>query len=403
MGQNGKTVLFVDDDADVRKTAELLLKRAGYAFYGVEGPAEALSTLVSHPADVILLDLNFSRRQTSGAEGLACLRDILRHDPDATVIVVTGHSGLNIAVEALRTGARDFLMKPWNNARLIESIENAQAGRKPPDAGCDDPAILVGNSEAMLRVKAALDRCAPLTVPVIIRGESGSGKTLAATTLHRQSGRANLVHVEAASLTMAHLGDAPNTTLLLENIERLQPAQSAAVQTWITRASRHNSRIISTTTTPSRDLGLDRGLTYAISVMDIEMPPLRSRASDIGVLANHFVRVACQQHGFNTKALSPEAQARLAAHPWTDNVHALRHVMERTVILAQDTTITTADLELPPEGLQPGSTTRASLSDAEKVHIEDALRRNNFNVSATAAELGLTRPALYRRMSRHGL
>ncbi len=403
MLENGKTVLYVDDDADVRKTAELLLKRAGYVFHQTAGPADALSHLVSHPADVILLDLNFSKGQTSGEEGLSCLRDILRHDPGAVVVVVTGHSGLNIAIEALRSGARDFLMKPWNNARLIEAIENAVATRKPPETGYCDPAILVGSSEPMVRVKAALDRCAALTVPVLVRGEAGSGKSLAATTLHRQSGRANLVHVEAEALTPMHLGDIPNTTLLVENVERLPPAQSAALQAWVARAPRYNSRIIATTTSLTRDLGLERGLTYAISIMDIEMPSLRRRTTDITELAGHFLRVACLQHGFVPKTLSPEAQARLAAYPWVDNVHALRHAIERTVILTPHATISAGDLELAPQDDTLSAPARARLADTEKVHIEEALRRNHFNVSAAAAELGLTRPSLYRRMARHGL
>lgn len=403
MAEMRKTVLFVDDDVDVRKAGELVLRRAGYQVFGAADPSEALSRLVANPVDVILLDLNFSRLQTSGAEGLAALRDILRQDPNAVVVVETGHSGLTIAVEALRAGARDFLMKPWNNARLIEAIENALAVSTPSEMTRDVPPVLVGNSETMVRVKATLDRCAPLTASVIVRGEPGTGKTLAASSLHRQSGRMSLVQVEADGLTMEHLADAPNTTLLLENVERLQPAQSGALQTWIARAPRQNSRIVSTTTILSRDLGLDRGLTYAISVMDIELPALRSRENDVALLANHFMRITCHQHGFGLKTLSTAACADLVAFPWPDNVHTLRHTIERTVILSQGAVINSEDLALPFDNSQPERMQKPKLADVEKIQIEDALQRNNFNVSAAAAELGLTRPALYRRMSKYGL
>lgn len=395
-----KTVLFVDDDADVRKTASLLLKKAGYGFHGAAGPEEAFSRLVSDPVDVILLDLNFARAQTSGEEGLACLRDILRHDPQAAVVVVTGHSGLNIAVQALRNGARDFIMKPWNNERLIQAIEAACATRRPDVAPVADPSILIGHSEAMVRIKSTIDRCAALTAAVLIRGEVGTGKTLAATSLHRQSGRANLVHLEAHAVT--HLDDTPNTTLVLENIERLPEAMAPVLLAWLNPAPRRNSRLVTTSSRPVRDLGLDRGLTYAVSTLDVEMPPLRERGDDIVQLAEHFLRVTCQNHGFAAKTLSPEAEALLMAHPWPDNVHALRHLIERTVILSDGAVISAGDLPIDYGDAVPAPAV-PRLAQSEKVLIEDALKRHNFNVSAAAIDLGLTRPALYRRMSKHGL
>jgi DNA-binding NtrC family response regulator len=408
MSDDSKTVLFVDDDADVRKTAELLLRSAGYRYAGASDPGEAMSQLAAMQADVILLDLNFSRAQTSGEEGLTLLRDILRHDPHAVVIVVTGHSGLNIAVEALRTGARDFIMKPWNNARLLAAVDKAAAERRAADVSDAGPAILVGRSEALQRIKAMIDRCAALNVPVLVRGEPGTGKTLVANILHRQSGRATLVQADAATLTHEHLAELTNTTLLIENIERIPEGMGVALHAWLTRAPRHNSRLLSTTAHPHRDLGLDRGLAYALNTIDIEIPPLRERTKDILDLAEHFLRVTCRQHGLPTKSLAPKAQARLNAHGWTDNVHALRNVIERGAILSDNPVIGLDDLFLPPDetvSRRPGEkpTASARLSDAEKVMIEEALQRSNFNVSAAAVELGLTRPALYRRMSKYGL
>lgn len=411
MPDDAKTVLFVDDDADVRKTAELLLRSAGYRYSGACDPGEAMSQLASGAFDVILLDLNFSRAQTSGEEGLSLLRDILRHDPHAVVVVVTGHSGLNIAVEALRTGARDFIMKPWNNGRLLEAVDKAAAERKLAEISDNDPALLVGRSEALQRIKAMIDRCAALHVPVLLRGEPGTGKTLVANILHRQSGRATLIQADASTLTFDHLAAQSNTTLLIDNIERIPVAMGPALQAWLMRAPRHNSRLLSTTAHPHRDLGLDRGLTYALNTIDIEIPPLRERTKDILDLAEHFLRVICRQHGLAARSLAPKALAHLNAYAWPDNVHALRNVIERAAILSDDAVIGPQDLVLAPEEPAPGKphgktsdrTSAARLSDAEKVLIEEALQRSNFNVSAAAAELGLTRPALYRRMSKYGL
>jgi len=416
MSEGRKSVLFIDDDADVRKTARLLLEKRGFAFYGAENPDSALSRLEATPVDVILLDLNFARGQTSGAEGLNCLRDILRHDPRANVIVVTGHSGLSIAVQALRLGARDFIMKPWHNERLVEAIERARKetrnetrhdirhempSESPPETALPDLSVLVGKSEAIRRAKAGIDRCAPLTASVLLRGEAGTGKTLAATVLHRQSGRARMVQVDAQALEMSHLSGLENTTLLVENIDHLPVGLASGVLAWISQAPRHNNRLVSTTTL-SGELGLDRGLLYAASTLEIDLPPLRERREDIVPLAEHFLRVICQQHGFAPKHLTLEAQSRLMAHVWGDNVHALRHLIERAAILVDAEALTPTDFVFP----ETAADTRAQaprLADSEKTLIEEALRRAGFNVSAAAQALGLSRPALYRRMSKYGL
>lgn len=403
MGGVSTSVLFIDDDADVRKSAELLLRKAGYGFSSAATVEEGLSRLVSDPVDVVLLDLNFATAQTSGQEGLACLTDILRHDPHTPVIIVTGYSGLNIAVRAIRTGAQDVIAKPWHKDRLIEAIENAVAARKPANIPVADPSIMIGASEAMTHIKVAIDRYAPLTAPVFLTGEAGTGKTMAAAALHRKSRRTEFVVRDAGGLEDTDFDARADTTLVIENVDRLAERYIPGLLGWLRRGPLHNSRLVATSTRGRADLGLEKGLVYAICTLEFALPPLSERPDDIVPLAEHFARIACRQNGLGERRFDAAAKAALAAQTWPDNIHALRHVVERAVILSAGPVIVAADLAIGtshdtfPEGVKP------RLAQSEKTLIEDALKRNNFNVSAAAAELGLTRPALYRRMSKHGL
>jgi DNA-binding NtrC family response regulator len=346
MPKSTYSVLFVDDDPDVKKTAEFPLRKAGYEFYSAASPAEAISHLVSNKIDIVLLDLNFSKGQTTGEEGLECLRNILRRDPGAIVIVVTGHCGQSIAIEAVRTGAADFVMKPWNNERLLQTIENALASRRRGTLDADDPSILVGETEVMKRVLAAVDRCAPLHIPVLLTGETGTGKTLAAKIIHRQSGRTNLTVVDAGALTISDLDDNPDKTLLLENVDRLEPRNVPHLVNWIYAAPRRNSRLISTTTKLRAQVSADPGLTYAISRLDFAMPPLRDRRDDIVLLAEHFIRVRCRQLNIRIMRLAPEAKTLLSVQTWPDNIHELRCSVDNSVSNTEGEVISRTELEL---------------------------------------------------------
>jgi DNA-binding NtrC family response regulator len=403
MGGVSTSVLFIDDDADVRKSAELLLRKAGYAFSAAATVEEGLSRLVSDPVDVVLLDLNFATAQTSGEEGLACLADILRHDPHTPVIVVTGYSGLNVAVRAIRAGAQDLIAKPWHKGRLIEAIESAVASRRPAKVPVADPSIMIGASEAMAHIKVAIDRYAPLTAPVFLTGEAGTGKTMVATALHRKSRRTTFLARDAGGLAEADFEACADTTLVIENIDRLAERHIPGVLSWLRRGALHNSRLVATSTRGRGDLGLEKGLVYAICTLEFALPPLSERPDDIVPLAEHFARIACRQNGLGERHFDAGARAALVAHAWPDNIHALRHVVERAVILSADPVIAASDLALGPGHDASSEGVKPRLAQSEKTLIEDALKRNNFNVSAAATQLGLTRPALYRRMSKYGL
>lgn len=404
-------ILFIDDDPGVVKTAELLLAKAGYDFRAASSPAEAYSVLAVETVDTILLDLNFSRAQMSGEEGLACLEEILRHDPDAAVIVVTGHSGLTVAVQALRAGAKNFIMKPWSNERLLDAVADAltnksSAGSRTATAAFDDSldaSLIVGSCDAIVRIKELIEKYAPLTAAVLLMGESGTGKSLVAQALHRQSRRSAISVFDAASLVPADLDDLAETTVVLEDIDRLDPALAAPLTAWLQTAGRRNTRVVATTCRSHPDIGLPRSVLYALSTLEMTLPALRDRGNDIELLSSHFARVFALRQGLAVRGLAADAVAALRGASWDDNLHALRRAIERAVVAADGAAVTAADLELPNGGTAPTADRGLDLERTEKYIIQQALSRHNFNVSKAATELGVTRQTLYRRMARHGL
>lgn len=402
-----RKILFIDDDAGVLKTAELLLRKAGYDFHSALNPAEAYSLLSVESFDAILLDLNFSRAEMTGEEGLACLREILAHEPGAVVLVVTGHSGLTVAVQALRAGAKNFIMKPWSSDRLLEAIEEAlvqqeKSGTPSPDTRVE-AGLIVGECDAILRIRDLVAKYAPLTAGVLVVGESGTGKSLVAQALHKQSSRAEVRVFNAASLSRDDLTDMADTTLILEDIDGLDPDLALPLDAWVQNAGRRNTRVVATTSRRHPDIGLQKSLLYTLSTLEIVVPPLRDRGGDIELLARHFARVFALRQGLGIRNLAPDAIAALRRAAWTDNLHALRRIVERAVVTAPGVSVTAGDLDLPSADAAAAFDLSLSLEEKEKSVIEEALSRNNFNISKAATELKLTRQTLYRRMARHGL
>ena len=431
---NLPSVLFVDDDPDVLATAGLLLTRRGYRMRAARGPEEALSQVAAEAPDVILLDLNFSPRAVSGEEGLRLLHDLLRCDPRAAVVVVTGHSGVNVAVAAMRSGAADFVMKPWSNSRLVVAVEDAlrkrRAGSRQPSAEAGEtaaaerePALMLGASAAIGRVRELAARAARTPAAVLVHGEPGTGKSLLARAIQAEAGPARPFAVldlraapagaqeEAAFLERegaAAFAQARGGDLVLDEIGWLSPSLQGRLAALLGGPAGVDVRTIALTARPRAELegpqAVRPDLLYRLSTLEIAAPSLRERREDIPVLAGHFLRLYAHRYGRPERPLSVEAERMCAAGVWPGNVRALKQAIERGVILSDGPEVELQGLQAAAEAPAPAPTPAApTLAHTEKALIEAALKRHSFNVSRAARDLDLTRAALYRRMAKHGL
>jgi DNA-binding NtrC family response regulator len=421
---SGARVLIVDDDADVLKAASLLLSRAGFGVRGAESPAAARSALAAEAADLVLLDLNFTRGATAGEEGLACLRQLLRDDPDLVVVVVTAHSGVNVAVKAMQAGARDFVIKPWNNQRLLATVEAALPVRAAvadggeAAVGEEPEPTLLGESPAMEEVRRLVARAGPTDAAVLVTGEAGTGKSLTARRLHLASLRAggpfvvlDLAALEPQAVEAALFGpsgalaEAAGGTLVLDEVGELPPLLQGRLCAALERAE--DGRVVSTSRRPLAALrgrgGVRDDLLYRLNTVEIALPPLTARGEDPLRLAEHFLRRAARRHRRPPLPLSPAAAQAIMAAPWSGGVRALAQAAERAVLFAEGRACEPADLGLEPTGPHPAPPGALDLQASERALVSAALKRHRFNVSHAARELGLTRPALYRRMAKHGL
>lgn len=406
MSTESPRVLIVDDDPDIVRAAQLLFGRAGMAALGAETPDAAWVVLAQAPVDVVLLDLNFVRGRTTGDEGFAMLDRLLAADADAVVIVVTGHSGISTAVRAMRAGAADFVVKPWSNERLLATVERAVALRRArralagaaPVANGDQ---LLGESVAIAAVRDVIARVAPTGAAVLVRGPAGSGKSLVARLLHAGSGSAGAPFIVDGGSRFERPGGA--TGVVIEEVDAVPRGEQRALA-----AGLDGLRVVATSRLPRvalRDV-LAPDLLDRIATIEIDLPSLAARSDDVARLARHFLDLFAARHRRAAKPLTDEAARALAADRWPDNVRGLRQACERAVLLGLGPRHGVADFGIAPELEAPVPRAAAvdlNLARGEKALVAAALQRHAFNVSRAAAELGLTRAALYRRMEKHGL
>ena len=453
--------LVVDDDADIAMAARLLLRDLFAEVVTLSDPDAALPVIAERSPDAILLDMNFARGATDGAEGFRALGEILKRDAEAVVIVITAHGGVNVAVEAMKRGATDFVSKPWSNERLLATVRTAaqlRATRREaaterqravavgaPSPGGETP--LLGSSPAMRRVLSLIERAAPTEANVLILGENGTGKELVARELHRRSRRAggvmvsvdlgaiasNLIdselfgHVrgaftDARADRIGRLQAADGGTLFLDELGNLplhlQPKLLTALEqrrvtpVGANRAVAIDVRVVSATNLAPRALADDgvfrQDLRYRLDTVEIELPPLRDRRDDIPELVEHYLGVYTRKYGKPVRALPRAVAQALTAYGWPGNVRALRHAAERAVILAEEDAFTIGDFSLARGGERivetpPPPVEDLNLDRVERQLVERALKKHAYNISLAAAELGLTRASLYRRMEKHAL
>ena len=456
MDERFDLAIVVDDDPDIALAAKLALRGMFERVEGLSSPAELLPLLETRNPDAILLDLNFARGATDGREGLAFLGKIMAEDPDAAVVIITAHGAVSIAVEALKAGASDFVAKPWSNERLAATVRSAAALRRSrieartergraSELAHSVETPLLGRSEAMQRVRMLIDRAAPTDANVLILGENGTGKEIVAREIHRLSRRSDkpmvsvdlgataetlfeselFGHVKGAftgaeAERMGRLKAADGSTLFLDEIGNLplhlQPKlltaleQREVVPVGANKPIPIDVRVVAATNASADQLSdakrFRQDLLFRLNTIEIELPPLRERRDDIPILLDHYLQLYARKYDKPQRDLPQHVLDVLVRHDWPGNVRALRHAAERAVIMADGDRYRIEDFPLParPEvaAMSPVGET-LNLDQLEKQMIERALRMHHFNVSLAAAELGLSRGALYRRMEKHGL
>ncbi len=448
--------VVVDDDPDIALAARLALRDMFDRVETLSTPTELLPMLSNESPDAILLDLNFQRGATDGREGLSFLGRIMQHDPDAAVVIITAHGAVSIAVEAIKAGASDFVAKPWSNERLAATVRSAatlrrsridartERGRASELAPTTDTPLL-GQSEAMQRVRTLIDRAAPTDANVLILGENGTGKEIVAREIHRLSRRSGhpmvavdlgataetlfeselFGHVKGAFTgadtdRMGRLKAADHSTLFLDEIGNLplhlQPKlltaleQREVVPVGANKPLPIDVRIVAATNASADSLADDKrfrqDLLFRLNTIEITLPPLRERRADIPVLLDHYARLYARKYDKPQREMPPHVLDALERHDWPGNVRALRHAAERAVIMADGDHYRVDDFPLPQRSEAASLSVvgdSLNLDQLEKQMIERALRMHHFNVSLAASELGLSRGALYRRMEKHGL
>ncbi len=445
-------LIVADDQPDVLEALRLLLKGEGFQVETADSPARLLSALEARDYDLVLMDLNYARDTTSGAEGIHLLARLRAMDSDLPVVVMTAWGSVELAVEAMRRGARDFVQKPWENGRLLSiirtQIDLRQALRRSERLEAENRLlraegrpVMIAESPAMQPVLELMARVGPSDANILITGEHGTGKEVVAKTLHALSARASqpMVAVNTGGLAEAvfeseffgHVKGAftdakadrvgrfelaDKGTLFLDEIANIPLNLQAKLLRVIesgefervgsSRTRRADVRLLSATNALLRE-AVEAGrfrqdLLFRLNTIEIHLPPLRDRREDIPLLAAHFLRQHALRYGKSLEGFEREASHALLDHGWPGNVRELDHAIERAVLLAQGTKIRATDLALSRGYDQATHLDEMSLKEVERYLIQKTMARFSGNVSQAARALGLTRSALYRRLERHG-
>ncbi len=445
-------VLIADDQRDVLESLRFLLRSEGLEVETATSPRTVLERLQKQDFDVVLVDLNYARDTPSGEEGLDLLGRIQAVDESLPVVVMTAWASIELAVEAMRRGARDFVEKPWDNHRLISILRTQtdlgralRASRRLEAAhrllrGAGETQ-LIAESSTMEPVLELISRVGPAAANVLLTGENGTGKSLVASVLHEVSprsakplvtvnigglsesvfeselfGHVRGAYTDAKSDRAGRFELADGGTLFLDEIANVPPALQPKLLRVLesgeferlgsSKTRRVDVRIVSATNAEIdeevRQGRFRQDLLYRLNTVEIRLPALRERREDIPLLAAHFLDRHCRHYRRSIRRFAGEAMKTLLAHPWPGNVRELSHVVERAVLMADGEVVKAADLGIQPE-TAPSRLEDMTLEDAEKLLIRKALERYGGNVSDAARGLGLSRSALYRRLEKYGL
>jgi two-component system, NtrC family, response regulator HydG len=458
MSEKVGKVLAIDDNEDILFALKLLLKQHVEKIDSINNPNLIPETLANEDYDVILLDMNFTRDAISGQEGFDWLHRILEIDPQAVVVFITAYGDAEKAVKAIKSGATDFVLKPWQNEKLLATLSASvklKRSRMEADSlrsrhrgivhAMNMPFHdFIGNSDSMLQVFSTIQKVAKTDANVLILGENGTGKELVARALHRDSPRKDEVFIsvdlgaiseslfeselfghekgaftDAKAEKQGRFEIASGGTIFLDEIGNLSLAMQTKLLTVIERREvtrvgsnkpiKIDVRLICATNNNLMDMvaqGLFRqDLIYRVNTVEIHLPPLRERGGDIELLSKHFLQTYTKKYKKTARSISSAGLKKLNVYPWPGNVRELQHAIERAVIMSENNMLEPDDFFLSTPARKAGELEfeNYNLDDIEKTVILKVLKQAQGNITQAAQELGLTRTSLYRRMEKYGL
>lgn len=452
MKKYGK-ILVVDDNAGIRAALKILLPMRFAAVELLPSPAQLMTTVRTFRPDVILLDMNFNTDINTGNEGLFWLSELKKDDPNRKVVLFTAYADISLAVEGMKRGAFDFVVKPWENEKLLAILEKAvkenAKGAFSTDAdpcrATDGSGMYWGNSEAMTSIRRTLEKVAPTDATLLITGENGTGKDLLAREVHNLSDRRSrpMVSVDAGAIPdtlfeselfghvkgsftdaytdqVGKFEQAEGGTLFLDEIGNIPLSMQAKLLRVLqnrtvtrlgdTKSIPVNIRLVCATNRDLAGLVADgrfrEDLYYRINTLHLHLPALRDRPGDIVPLAHRFIGEFNRKYHREVTGITPEGEAALKSCPWKGNIRELRNCIEKAVILSDHADLTPDDLQIPKEGLpmETGTADRIeTLEEAEEKAIRAAMDKYSGNLSLVAKALEISRPTLYSKLKKYGI
>lgn len=451
------SLLIVDDDEAVLIAVKMLLKSEVACLVTEKNPENLLNQLAKTKFDLIILDMNYKSALNIGNEGFFWLNKIKHHSPEMLVIMITAYAEIDLAIRSMKEGAADFIVKPWRNERVIETISQVLSGKLTGDKAKQvlpspatlinsgtDYSVMIGSSELMEEVKLKIDKIAGTDANVLILGENGTGKDLVARLIHERSNRSTkpFVAVDLGSLTetlfeselfghkkgaftdaredrTGRMEAAEGGTLFLDEIGNISMYQQAkllsvlqnkqVIRLGTNQVIPLDFRLVSATNIPIYELAAEskfrKDLIYRINTVEIKLPPLRKRGKDILLLADFYLQKYAQKHKRPAKGFDSEAIKTLIAYSWPGNVRELQHTIERAIIMSDREILGVSDLDFTSiEQIIPESGSDSlQLKEIEKETISRVVDKHKGNITQAAKELGITRTALYRRLNKYDI